>query len=301
MNEIEFQQSEPGVDPAVLTAAEIDSISELSRTFASHWQVVVSQTNWEKGKIISDWRRQLSDAGVAPRLYSDAAWCRIVGEVTPQHAGRLRRTWERFGESHSTYPGLFWSHFFAALDWSDAEMWLEGAVQNNWPVSKMRFQRWETMGAVESERPDLLSLVATERDEGVRILPQPVGADQVFEPGEARGTRRTDGPLPERPDFGDDDGESSGDSSQESARRGSRDSFEGDRVDIEAVLEQLPDSVARPYRKLRIELLRLRECEWEGVDRLHLVALANDFRLLLRKAGNSDSQPAAAARSSGES
>jgi hypothetical protein len=286
----DIELSEPGFDSAVLTAAEIDSISELSRPFAAHWQVVVSQTNWEKGKIIFEWRRQLADSGVAPRLYSDAAWCRIVGEVTPQHAGRLRRTWERFGESHSSYPGLFWSHFFAALDWSDAEMWLEGAVQNNWPISKMRFQRWETMGAIETERPDLVSLVATERDEGVRILPQPVAGDQAVMAEEARGARRTDGPLHEGPDFGDESGDSLPGSAAASAREESHDAFHGDRVEIEQVLDQLPEAIARPYRKLRGELLRLRECDWDGVDRLHLVALSNDFRLLLRKSGKTDSQ-----------
>jgi hypothetical protein len=32
------------------------------------------------------------------------------------------------------------------LDWDDAEMWLEGAVQSGWSVSQMRGQRCEAMG-----------------------------------------------------------------------------------------------------------------------------------------------------------
>ena len=36
-----------------------------------------------------------------------------------------------------------------AVDWDDAEMWLEGAVQSQWSVSAMRRQRVETLGLVE--------------------------------------------------------------------------------------------------------------------------------------------------------
>ena len=69
-----------------------------------------------------------------------------MGGVTPQHVGRLRRVFERFGETHDQYAGLYWSHFQAALDWPDAEMYLEGAVQNDWSVAQMRNERWEAMG-----------------------------------------------------------------------------------------------------------------------------------------------------------
>jgi hypothetical protein len=54
--------------------------------------------------------------------------------------------YERFGGARETYDGLFWSHFQAALDWSDAEMWLEGAVQSGWSISEMRAQRHEAFG-----------------------------------------------------------------------------------------------------------------------------------------------------------
>jgi len=49
------------------------------------------------------------------------------------------------GGDSSQYEGLYWSHLQAALDWDDAEMWLEGAIQNQWSVSQMRGQRWETL------------------------------------------------------------------------------------------------------------------------------------------------------------
>ena len=54
--------------------------------------------------------------------------------------------YQRFGEVTNQYDGLYWSHFHAAIDWDDAEMWLEGAIQNGFSVSQMRGKRWETLG-----------------------------------------------------------------------------------------------------------------------------------------------------------
>ena len=90
----------------------------------------------------------------APAEYSDETWSRQVGSVTPQHVGRLRRVYERFGQVYDGYDdGLYWSHFQAALDWNDAEMWLEGAVQNDWSISEMRRTRWETLGGAAELQP----------------------------------------------------------------------------------------------------------------------------------------------------
>src|SRR5690606_19485272 len=74
--------------------------------------------------------------------------------VSPQHVGRLRRVYERFGSSFESYAGIYWSHFLAALDWDDAEMWLEGAVQSGWSVSQLRRVRWEAMGSQPELEPE---------------------------------------------------------------------------------------------------------------------------------------------------
>jgi hypothetical protein len=60
---------------------------------------------------------------------------------------------ERFGAVCQQYQGLYWSHFQAALDWDDAEMWLEGALHNDWSVSQMRRTRWDTLAAVQDQPP----------------------------------------------------------------------------------------------------------------------------------------------------
>lgn len=133
-----------------------------SAPFIGQWRKLVSTTNWEKGRIVSEWRAALTKGGAKPSESSDEAWSKIVGGVTPQHVGRLRRVYDRFGALHDTFEGLFWSHFHASLDWEDAEMWLEGAIQNDWSVSQMRRQRWETLGG---EEPRDEEIVASEIDE----------------------------------------------------------------------------------------------------------------------------------------
>ena len=101
--------------------------------------------------------------------YSDEAWSQLVGGVTPQHVGRLRRCYDRFGHVFGEYDGIFWSHFYAALDWDDAEMWLEGAVQNKWSVSGMRKERWETLGKV-GDKPAEGEIISTEINEETQSL-----------------------------------------------------------------------------------------------------------------------------------
>lgn len=147
---------EPVVPPAV--------IEEAFRESLGRWNRLVSTTNWEKGRIIYEWRRRLIDAGAPQQAWSDEAWARRVGNLTGQHAGRLRRAWEQFGAVYEQYSGLFWSHFQAALDWSDAEMWLEGAVQNGWSVNQMRQKRGETLGVAIEDDADAAAAEPVDED-----------------------------------------------------------------------------------------------------------------------------------------
>ena len=123
-------------------------IDQTSEQFLGQWKRLVSTTNWEKGRIIhalargpawpptrpaASIRTKPGAAASATSRRSTSAGC---GGCTNDSAARQR-----------DYPGLYWSHFQAALDWDDAEMWLEGAVQSDWSISEMRHQRWEAMGA----------------------------------------------------------------------------------------------------------------------------------------------------------
>jgi hypothetical protein len=129
-------------------------VDQASQQYLGQWRHLVSTTNWEKGRIVHEWREALR-AGDAPASeYSDEAWSRRVGNVTPQHVGRLRRVFEQFYQVREAYPGLYWSHFQAALDWDDAPLWLEGAVQNGWSIADMRRQRFEAVGGAAAEESE---------------------------------------------------------------------------------------------------------------------------------------------------
>lgn len=152
-------------------------IEEASAEYLGQWNRLVSTTNWEKGRIICLWRERLAASDAPQQAYTDEAWSRWVGGVSPQHVGRLRRVYQRFGETSQGYAGLFWSHFLAALDWPDAEMWLEGAVQGSWSVSQMRQQRWEATGSPAEQQPRDDEVPSSEYDEDVSPdEPQPVEA-----------------------------------------------------------------------------------------------------------------------------
>ncbi|WP_254509711.1 hypothetical protein [Anatilimnocola floriformis] len=138
---------------------------EASQPFVGQWNRLVSTTNWDKGQIINEWRLALVAQDARVTEYSDEAWGRLVGGVTGQHVGRLRRVFQRFGGTQKQYAGLFWSHFQAALDWNDAEMWLEGAVQQDWSVSNMREKRWETLGAIATDKPRQDDVIVADKDE----------------------------------------------------------------------------------------------------------------------------------------
>ncbi|HEV7222660.1 MAG TPA: hypothetical protein VGN42_08165 [Pirellulales bacterium] len=146
-----------------------------SLAYIGQWRGLVSTTNWEKGRIIHEWREALVAADANSQDYSDEAWSRRVGNVTGQHVGRLRRVYERFEPVRGQYAGLFWSHFQAAVEWPDAEMWLEGAVQSGWSINEMRGRRWEALGVPAEEQPRDEPIVESELDEDVEQINDNLG------------------------------------------------------------------------------------------------------------------------------
>ncbi len=140
-----------GPFPAAATLPQDESplVEATSSEYLGRWNRLVSQTNWEKGRIICQWREALAAAAAGAGSCTDEAWSQRVGNVSPQHVGRLRRVYQRFGPTQEAYRGLYWSHFQTALDWDDAEMWLEGAVQNQWSVAEMQAQRAHTLGTLD--------------------------------------------------------------------------------------------------------------------------------------------------------
>lgn len=235
--------------------------SELAQPFVGRWNELISTTNWEKGRIISQWRAALIDSGAESSQFSDDAWARRVGGVTAPHVGRLRRVFDRFASTYETYQGLYWSHFLAALDWDDAPLWLEGASRDNWSVSGMREQRWQAHGAVDAQRPGAGEIIEVDTDEDVVLPAQGGGSTKQYgdEPGVASGPRHDD------PDFGDEEelmplsgGTSSGAPADVDEPANRTQPFAG--------LPELPDDLADAIESLKLAILRHKTTSWAETD-----------------------------------
>ena len=253
--EIIVDQEEGGISPA---------LEEASRPFVGRWHRLVSQTNWEKGRIILQWRRWLQEAGAPASAYSDEAWSRLVGGVSPQHVGRLRRVYERFGQMADQYPGLYWSHFLAALDWPDAEMWLEGAVQNRWSVAGMQNQRNQTLGLAGAARVSSADLDAPslEMDEDAGadisaavILPE---VEQIRAPGEGSETSRIGADVSEPFGGADEELESAAEQPVSEAAQSAPPAF--------ADLPTMPDDVAEAFEAFKLAIVRYKLAGWKEIS-----------------------------------
>lgn len=245
------------MEEAALSVEAAAAANEASEPFVGRWNQLVSTTNWEKGRIIVQWRQALIDKSAPATEYSDEAWSRRVGGVTGQHVGRLRRVYQRFSSSYESYQGLYWTHFQAALDWEDAEMWLEGAVQSKWSVSQMRRQRWETMGALPAEEPQDADIIANETDED-------------FEPAlnedpdaEVRSEVDNLGPRPDGPDFGDED--EPGDLEADSTILVEDQPTAGPAVRPFENLNELPADLADAFEAYKLAILAHKSDQWEQV------------------------------------
>ena len=257
------------------------SLVAASQPFVGQWNRLVSTTNWQKGRIIVEWRQALVGQGVPVTEYSDEAWSRLVGGVTGQHVGRLRRVSQRFGETHSQYPGLYWSHFQAALDWPDAEMWLEGAVRSDWSVAQMRDQRWRTLGEVEADRPDAADEVPSETDEDFEPArtAEPLTHTIAGEYGEVQAGPRHDGP-----DFGDEDiGARTRNSPERNAAEGAA---EGTISPVELVrpfenLPELPDDLAEAFDAMKLAILRHKTSGFEQISAADILRSLDALKALV--------------------
>ncbi|MFG0267550.1 MAG: hypothetical protein ACF8AM_20720 [Rhodopirellula sp. JB055] len=244
----------------------------LQQPFVGRWNGLVSTTNWEKGRIISQWRAALIEAGAPSTEYSDEAWASRVGGVTAPHVGRLRRVFDRFAEDQPKYEGLYWSHFLAALDWDDAALWLQGAVEEKWSVSNMRDKRWKANGEVESQRPTASQVMDVDLDED-----QPELADANLGTAPAQGddtTRDYDGdtdgvqgPTYEGPDFGEEEELNKlGESGREEGEAGLATETPPSPLQPFAGLPELPDDLSDVVEQLKLSILRHKSAGFNDVS-----------------------------------
>jgi hypothetical protein len=265
------------------------AVEEASEAFIGRWNRLVSTTNWDKGRIIYEWRSALIAQSAPTTEFSDEAWSRLVGGVTGQHAGRLRRVYERFGDVHDQYEGLFWSHFQATLDWDDAEMWLEGALQSRWSVAEMRRQRWQTMGAVKEEEPRDDEVVASEVDEDFAPDASRDAANDNPVASYSADDYDAEPRSPAGPDFGDADGyESPRGATTGEAERESYDAANAPSAEpVEVVrpfaeLPELPEDLAAAFESFQLAILRHKADEWRQISADDLITCLESLKELVR-------------------
>jgi len=249
----------------VLSVEEASQIAEEAASeFIGRWNRLVSTTNWEKGRIISQWRQRLAEAGADPSTFTDEAWSHCVGNVSPQHVGRLRRVYQRFGEAAAQYPGLYWSHFQAALDWDDAEMYLEGARSSGWSVSQMRGQRAESMGALADtaavdEPAEEFDADAAAAEESPVTPTLKSSTGEVWDPAGPRDDTAAEDGAADEPALaaGDDD----------AAFDGGDSTGRGEPVRPLADLPALPADLSDAFERFKLAILQHKVAGWQEVAR----------------------------------
>lgn len=265
----ETADQEDPVEAVELAPEVIEKLNTTSQPFVQRWNSLISTTNWEKGAIIQQWREALIADDAPVTEYSDDTWAQRVGGVSGQHVGRLRRVFARFGQSYSEYGGLYWSHFHASIDWDDAELWLEGAVQNRWSVSQMREQRWEATGADSDQKPREEDITVSVIDEDY-LAPAIGGGGRPYkEEHQGQTTPRYDGP-----DFGDGSEKTptaaSDVNSMDAVPREVEAEFgmamsEQTPVQPFRDLDDLPEDLSEAFDMFKLGILRHKSSQWEHV------------------------------------
>ena len=261
--------------------ADQQVVDRKSMAFVGRWERLVSRTNWEKGRIIQQWRETLIAAGAPATEYSDEAWSQRVKAVSGQHVGRLRRVALRFGGVFPKYKGLFWSHFQAVVEWDDAEMWLEGAVQNTWSISQMRQQRHEALGGSPEEFPDDQDIIHAHIDED-----HDVTEDETIPPRLSASYEEAQGPRPEGPDFGSTDeiqpeSSSKNENEAETTKSAAQVTPSAPTVRPFDQLPELPENVADAFEAFKLAILHHKADKWEKISPENLVASLEALKTLV--------------------
>jgi hypothetical protein len=187
--------------------------------------------------------------------------------------------WQRFGQTHEDYDGLYWSHFMVAMDWEDAEMWLEGATQSGWSVSQMRARRWEAVGAPDDLKPREEDIVASEWDEDSPL--RPIG-DVLRTAGSTDDEGSGAGYAP--PSGTDDDADTEPVHTVEDAGRPDASSHRP--ISVAPVkpfagLPELPDDLVEAFEQFKIAILAHRITGWQETSSEHVLAALDALKSLV--------------------
>ena len=255
-------------------------INEIAIEFIGFWNRLISQTNWEKGKVIYSWRTRLVEAGLPRSVYSDEAIAQRIGGISSQHVGRLRRVYEKFGADAAPWRGeeyksLYWSHFQAALDWDDAPRWLKKASVEALSVAQMRIARWEEYGAPAIVASEPYEDVNPRNDSQAEFLDTvPVAlSEEKDEAKKSAAPEETPSPDDEKPE-----------NSALLEAKGSDEPWTSSVAPTGEILRAmgdfpaLPDDLARPIAELKEAILNHKVSGWADVSQNDLVVWLGALR-----------------------
>ena len=245
-------------------------ITVLSKQYHQQWHQLVSTTNWAKGKIICKWRESLRAAGFSAHYYSDESWSRRVGNVTPQHTGRLRKVYLRFDSIRNEYPKLHWSHFLIALDWDDSELWLEGAQQSQWSVSQMQKMRSTTLDKITERETPKDDIFLRDLSENV-VLPAP----SIGNPGPSLGEFATLNAS----DTAKIDKKNLVGPHSINSRHSSLDNPAGERT---SATEKLPQDLQKAFVRLEQVLSKHKALGWPAVEIKTVIAQLDKLKMMVK-------------------
>jgi hypothetical protein len=118
---------------------------QLDASCIERWQKLTSETHWQQGEIIAIF--------AANDLWTrDGDFAHVVGGVTAAYVRALRIVWDRFSDIRANYPSLHWSHFYTAIEWNDAHVWLRRADIDRLSPSEMKRVRLFELVEIEKEK-----------------------------------------------------------------------------------------------------------------------------------------------------
>ena len=159
-------------------------------------------------------------------------------------------------------------------DRDDAELWLEGAVQNKWSVAQMREQRWEATGADASQKPKEEDITHSVIDED--YLAPAIGRDggRPYKESDSQNYQGSTGPVYDGPDFGDGSEKTptaaSSTTGIDAVPREVEAEFGMATADETPVqpfrdLATLPEDLAEAFDMFKLGILRHKSAQWEHV------------------------------------
>jgi hypothetical protein len=124
-------------EPGVVQTSGVDRRGDSDPAVAAGH--LVSEFNWRIGELFTEWMREHADGRDV------SAFAAIVG-MSEVEVRQCLLVWSRFSGKRAIYPLLKWTHFCAALTWTDAQKNLQWANDHDATPSEMRAWRRANIG-----------------------------------------------------------------------------------------------------------------------------------------------------------